>query len=218
MDEASKMFVIEAQGLISKAEKGLLALEKDPSSNDWIVRVFRALHNIKGSGGCFGFSKIEKISHAAESLLSDIKEGRQTLSPSMVSWLLGVLDTLQNGLNLIEKEGHDQSLDIQSMLEKNPLQPASNLIVDDPNRYATPASQHPAKQPAASEVERTVAPQESATQFLQMDVALADSLIRLTGELILVKNRLSDLSNQIQSQELADIVYRLSFKFAVKKG
>ena len=52
----------------------LLELEKS-TDPELVKSIFRVMHTIKGSAGFLGLSKLEKLTHAGENLLSKIRDG-----------------------------------------------------------------------------------------------------------------------------------------------
>src|SRR5688572_29091753 len=71
-------YIEEAKQILKSLEHSLLELEKN-ATPDEINNVYRYLHTLKGSGGMFGFTQIERLSHELESIYSDVRDGiRQT--------------------------------------------------------------------------------------------------------------------------------------------
>ena len=66
MDEIVKDFLIESTENLDRLDQDLVKLEDDPSSSELLASVFRTIHTIKGSCGFLGFSKLEKVAHAAK--------------------------------------------------------------------------------------------------------------------------------------------------------
>ena len=87
MDEIVKDFLIESNENLDRLDQELVKLEGDPSSKDLLASVFRTIHTIKGSCGFLGFSRLEKLAHAGESLLSRLRDGQLTLNPEITSGL-----------------------------------------------------------------------------------------------------------------------------------
>jgi two-component system chemotaxis sensor kinase CheA len=51
-------FRTEAQEFLTDLDAALLALETDPANVDFVPRVFRAIHTVKGSGATAGFAHL----------------------------------------------------------------------------------------------------------------------------------------------------------------
>ncbi|RJP78149.1 MAG: chemotaxis protein CheA [Candidatus Zixiibacteriota bacterium] len=93
-----QQFQAESQELLEQAEEALLNLEKDISNAEHVGRAFRALHSFKGNAGLFGYADLERLSHQAETVLENVKEGRAAAGSEVFSLLLEVLDVLRSTL------------------------------------------------------------------------------------------------------------------------
>jgi len=99
----------------------LLALERDPHSKDTLASIFRVMHTIKGTCGFLGFSRLERVAHAAESLLGGLRDGTLEVNPPIASALLATGDALRQMLNNIERtrsDGEDDFLHLVATLER----------------------------------------------------------------------------------------------------
>ena len=91
MDEALQEFLIECQENLSRMDLELLELEKS-TDPELVKSIFRVMHTIKGSAGFLGLSKLEKLTHAAENLLSRIRDGSLKVTAGITTALLGAVD------------------------------------------------------------------------------------------------------------------------------
>src|ERR1700704_2003676 len=107
MDELIKEFLVESNENLDRLDNELVKLETDPSSQELLSSIFRTIHTIKGSCGFLGFSKLEKVAHVGESLLSRLREGKLSLSPEFTSGLLAMVDAIRNMLEAIQTSGQD---------------------------------------------------------------------------------------------------------------
>lgn len=58
-------------------------------------RIFRAVHSIKGGSATFGFTGVAEFTHVFESLLDDIRAGRQSVDPANIGLLLRAVDAVR---------------------------------------------------------------------------------------------------------------------------
>ena len=72
--------------------------------------VFRTIHTIKGACGFLGFSRLERFTHQAESLLSQLRDGKRELNPEIVSLILETVDATRKVLASIEETGKEGDL------------------------------------------------------------------------------------------------------------
>ncbi len=105
VDEALKEFLVESYENLDQLDRDFVALEADPGSPERIGGIFRTIHTIKGTSGFFGFTKLEELTHAGESLLVQLRDGRFGLTPPLASLLLEMVDIVRGMLKSIETDG-----------------------------------------------------------------------------------------------------------------
>ena len=107
MDEIVQEFLVESYEALDRLDGDLLALERDPGSKEVLASIFRVMHTIKGTCGFLGFQKLDRVAHAAESLLGGLREGSLAVTPAIASSLLATGDALRQMLGHIERAGND---------------------------------------------------------------------------------------------------------------
>lgn len=115
-DEILKDFLIESNEGLDQLDHDLVELEKNPTSADLLGSIFRAIHTIKGTGGVLGFTRVEKIAHAGENLLSRVREGQLILNAEITTALLAMVDALRNMLENIPQSGSDGDSDFPEIV------------------------------------------------------------------------------------------------------
>jgi two-component system chemotaxis sensor kinase CheA len=97
-------FVAESREHLGAIEPDLLAMEQDgrKAVGEVINRVFRAIHSIKGGAGFFAFESLKKLSHAMESVLMQVRDGKLTVDPTLMDVVFGALDRLRAMLDDIQ--------------------------------------------------------------------------------------------------------------------
>ncbi len=107
-------FIAEATEHLDSAEACLLELGKDPGKPAALDACFRDLHSIKGGAGFLDLTRIQALAHAAEHLLSQMREGRCTCTSDIVDALLNSVSRLRElvaavggGDEPAPSEGHD---------------------------------------------------------------------------------------------------------------
>ena len=127
-DELSRSLLIEEEGIVQeflvesyenldRLDLDLLALEKDPQDHETISSIFRTIHTIKGTCGFLGFSRLESLSHAGESLLSLLRTGDLRLSPEITDALLAMVDAVRQILGSIETTHSEGTADYTSLTQ-----------------------------------------------------------------------------------------------------
>jgi two-component system chemotaxis sensor kinase CheA len=93
--------IIESKEHLENIEPNLLALEKEGGrvSPEIINTIFRAIHSIKGGFGFYGLKNIQRLSHAMESVLMQVRDGKMAITPAMTDALLAGVDKLRTMLD-----------------------------------------------------------------------------------------------------------------------
>ena len=108
--EEIRQFLIESNENLDALDRQVVELEKNPSDEELIASVFRTIHNIKGTSGFFGFNILGAITHAAESLLGQVRDKERPLTPALVSLILEAVDAIKQVLIMIERT-HEEGMD-----------------------------------------------------------------------------------------------------------
>ena len=96
-NELLEIYFSEAEDLLQRIEKNLLAMEEAPDDPALVQEVFRAFHTMKSSAAMVGFDSISEYAHLLENLLERLRSGRLPTSRPLISHLLtgqGLLRTM----------------------------------------------------------------------------------------------------------------------------
>lgn len=104
MNELQEQFVTEARELVRQATDDLIALERDGSAPERIDRVFRAFHTLKGSAGVVELPAMTLLLHAAEDLLTAVRDSEVPVSGEIIDESLACLDQVSRWVDDFETE------------------------------------------------------------------------------------------------------------------
>ncbi|MGD7035631.1 chemotaxis protein CheA [Methylotuvimicrobium buryatense] len=104
MAQFHQIFFEESFEGLDIMESGLLNLDMGDVDAETINTIFRAAHSIKGGSGTFGFSAVADFTHAMETLLDEMRDGRRKVTQPAVNVLLGSVDCLREMLTAIQDE------------------------------------------------------------------------------------------------------------------
>jgi two-component system chemotaxis sensor kinase CheA len=132
MDDLLADFVAETREMLEAVEGELVAWEADPADTARLDAIFRFVHTVKGNCGFFEFPRLEKLSHAAESALAEVRAGRRQPGPHLVNAVLAVIDRIAEMVAAIEAgedlpEGGDERL-IAALEPENDEEPGEQRI------------------------------------------------------------------------------------------
>src|ERR1700691_3733239 len=116
-NETVRDFLVESSENLDRLDRDLVGLEKNPKDREAMAGVFRTIHTIKGTCGFLGFSKLEKVAHVGENLLTRLRDGQLTLNPERTTALLGMVDAVRQMLREIEATGQDGEDDYPELRE-----------------------------------------------------------------------------------------------------
>jgi len=109
-------FLMESHENLDQIDRDLVDLEQEPNSRELISRVFRAIHTIKGTSGFLAFGRLERLTHAGESLLSRLRDGVQPVTPATITTLLATIDGVRSLLAAIEEHGDERDIDVDDLI------------------------------------------------------------------------------------------------------
>ena len=145
-------FLMESQENLDQLDQDLVALEQSPGSRELLASIFRTIHTIKGTSGFLAFQRLEKLTHAGESLLSRLRDGAATMTPEAATALLRMVDLVRLMLANIENDGTDGEVEYDSVVVE------INAVMEAQEAAANAASDVPDPTPAAA-VEPVAEPQ-----------------------------------------------------------
>ncbi len=95
MDELLTDFLAETGESLTALDDALLQLERVPDDPDMLALVFRMVHTIKGTCGFLSLPRLERVAHAAEDLLSDVRDGALQADTALITVVLKALDRIK---------------------------------------------------------------------------------------------------------------------------
>src|SRR6516165_6063582 len=193
MNEIIREFLIETHENLAQLDLDLVTLEKQPTERETLARVFRTLHTVKGTAGFLGLEKLQGVAHAAENLLSRLRDGELIFNAEIASALLTVVDAVRQMLEAVEASETDGTGDYSTLIQvldrlrtgavvsssPAPVPPIPQVVLEEPSRESPPPPPAvppsvvttPAAEPAES---RTPTVSDSA---IRVDVGLLDKLM-----------------------------------------
>jgi two-component system chemotaxis sensor kinase CheA len=191
MDEALVEFLIECQENLSRMDNELLELEKS-TDPELVKSIFRVMHTIKGSAGFLGLSKLEKLTHAAENLLSKIRDGSLQPTTAITSSLLAAIDGTRAILSSLESNQNEGNSDSEAIIK---------ALNDCTNAPAVSVGNAPA-------IGKETAVPVASSANVEMDEALKEFLIECQENLSRMDLELLELEKSTDP-ELVKSIFRV---------
>jgi len=104
MDELLRDFLTETTEHIEGAETQLIHFERNPSDASLITSIFRLVHTIKGTSSFLGLERLERVGHAAESVMGMLRDGVPPTQHS-VTLILAAIDRIKTIIEEIGNHG-----------------------------------------------------------------------------------------------------------------
>jgi two-component system, chemotaxis family, sensor kinase CheA len=207
MDDLLEEFIAETRDTLETLSSQLVQWEKTPDDLTLIDSVFRFVHTVKGSCGFLDLPRLLRLSHAAEDVLSNARDGKLSASAGLVTCVLAVIDqiaaltvALETGRSVFD---NDEAL-INAMLAYIPDQnaPATELMAREDSIELENA-----------ELEEAASPSKSRT--VRVSLGLLDKLMNGVSDMVLARNEVSrQLRKYGASNELEHSFSRLSSSVA----
>ncbi len=115
-----EIFIDETKEHLQSLNEQLLILEKEPENEGTINEIFRAAHTLKGMSGTMGYKRMQNLTHNMENIFSEIRNGKMSVTATIVDLLFKGLDALETYLSNISTtgdEGTEEYSEIISQLD-----------------------------------------------------------------------------------------------------
>ncbi len=205
-------FLIESNENLGRLDQEMVELERRPHDAELLASVFRTFHTVKGTCGFLGYGKLERVSHEAENVLSQLRSGSLQLTSDLASLILQAMDVLRRHLTAIEASGQEAVEDSSDLCRR--LEEAARGDASAAARVpeAEVAIQKTGAAVPAPAPEAEVAAQKAgvADSAIRVDVHLLDKLMNLVGELVLARNQILQFSAQPEGAALGATSQRLN--------
>ena len=222
--EVIKEFLIESTENLAQLERAMVELEQHSQDPELLASIFRTMHTIKGTCGFLAFTTLESVTHIAENILSQLRNGERDLTPELTSLILETTDAIRQELASIEATSRESGELYQDLRHRLALACTATSVDDTSGmEMAEPAaaaesapavsgSVTAASAPAAGETEKAAAPKGgSVADFtIRVDVGLLDKLMNLVGELVLARNQILQFNSRQEDATLNGTAQRLN--------
>ena len=203
MQELVQDFLVETNEIIENLDHDLVELESNQNDLELLNKIFRGAHTMKGSSSFLGFNKLADLTHHAEDILNKLRKGEMVVTREIMDTLLEFVDKTKQIISDIEN-GTDTA-DVASVINDLKLASEGKLVGKKPAAASAPAAQASAAAPKAAPktAPKQEAKQHQATQVeqtIRVDVSRLDSLVNLVGELVLSRNRLSQIAGELENK------------------
>jgi two-component system chemotaxis sensor kinase CheA len=210
MDDLLADFLTETNESLTELDVALIKLERSPNDRETLALIFRLVHTIKGTCGFLGLPRLERVAHAAENVLGQVRDGALTVTPDIITTILAALDRIKDIVHALAVTGTEPTGDDSGLIaaldaihagEAFGPCPSGQIATEDAARQREPEP-HPAE-PAVAPSTEDAAPLEVAApdtalaaspQTIRVGVDVLEDLMTLVSELVLTRNQLLQLA------------------------
>ncbi|MGI9128749.1 MAG: chemotaxis protein CheW [Roseomonas sp.] len=222
MDDLLADFLTETHEGLSAVDEALLRLERAPDDAPTLAEIFRQVHTIKGTCGFLGLSRLEKVGHAAETMLGLYRDGTLTVTPEGITLIFTAVDAIRKIVVGLEQNGQEPEGDDAAViaaldaaargesLAVPAMQPTKAASPAEAPPAAAPVSAVPPSRPTESVAEAGPAESVAAQQTIRVSVEVLEDLMTLVSELVLTRNQLLQLARASSDSQLSVPLQRLS--------
>ncbi|QIR41615.1 chemotaxis protein CheA [Tolypothrix sp. PCC 7910] len=191
IDDDIEAFLVESYENLDQIERDIIEMEKESGNGEELVRIYRSLHTLKGNCGFLPFPKLEALAHAAESLLSSLRERTLAITPQIISTLLQTIDSIRQMLSTIAATRKEGDRDYVELIQR--------LTALQQTQSAVSPSPQPVELFDSELEDSTLTTSES---HIRVNVGLLDQVMNLVGELVLARNQVMKLSTKLKDSNL----------------
>ncbi|MFL5639141.1 MAG: chemotaxis protein CheA [Gemmatimonadaceae bacterium] len=196
----AKLFLSESKENLAEMNAALLELERD-GGDVAIARLFRAVHTMKGMGAAMGYTAVGELSHELETLLDKLRNGAIVVTRRVVDTLFEAVDSLERAVELVTASTPEQ-LDVKDIIarirqaasgEASQTFTAESAVIGVEKKDATP-----------------VAGPQRASRQIRIDAKRLDTLMNVVGELVIARDRIAKIAEQLGDPALLEATLRAS--------
>jgi two-component system chemotaxis sensor kinase CheA len=195
--EYRELFMAEALEYYDSMSRHLSELERNPTHAAALNELFRLMHNLKANARAMGFTDLGEVAHHLETLFGLIRENERAFTGPLVQVVFAGVDALGG---MIRAVGANQPL------------PDARVLLDNLDRLVrgeAPVLDTEALPETEEEANRKL----ELSDLVYIQVKKLDNLLNLVGELVIDRDRILTLAQEIGNpalQATAQHLFRIS--------
>jgi two-component system chemotaxis sensor kinase CheA len=196
MDDLLQEFIAETRETLGSLESELVIWENDPTDKQRLDSIFRFFHTIKGSCGFLNLPRFERLSHAAEEVLSQVRDGSRDPSAAMVDAVLAVIDRINEliaVMELGEALSDESDADLIAALTEVPALTDAEMAQ---------AAQHSGEESDKEHVQPT-----AKIRSIRIPLDLIDHLMNGVSDMVLARNEVARCLRDSNNDPVVDSAF-----------
>jgi two-component system, chemotaxis family, sensor kinase CheA len=230
MDDLLREFLTETNESLDRVDAELVRFEQEANNGKILGNIFRLVHTIKGTCGFLSLPRLEALTHAAEGLMSQFRDGLPVTTEA-VTLVLSTIDRIKSILDAIETsecEPPGDDLDLIKALNRAGAAASVMPLSSADGGFERPSmtvhgetadAQAVAHQPTAEKSPREKLAAERlddergdrlASHSIRVHVETLDHLMNTVSELVLTRNQLLEIVRRHEDSDFKVPLQRLS--------
>jgi two-component system, chemotaxis family, sensor kinase CheA len=226
MDELLRDFLTETSESLDLVDAELVRFEQEPNNSQILGNIFRLVHTIKGTCGFLALSRLETLTHAAETLMGKFRDG-MPVTADAVTLILSTLDRIKTILVGLETTCQEPVGDDGDLIERlgciahgegAPPAPARrSALVEQPapehsedRREERDRCSGDERRGEAGERPSSESGEKLVSNSIRVNVDTLDYLMTTVSELVLTRNQLLEIVRRHEDSDFKAPLQRLS--------
>jgi two-component system chemotaxis sensor kinase CheA len=201
-DVILKNFLIESEEGLSIMEQSILELELHSSDNEAIQSIFRVVHTMKGNASLLEIAGLLAFTHTAEDLLDQLRNGKLSVTPEIITLLLDLVDALRQMVAMAGQGKDETGPGAKDILARISHYLMANGKIGKDQGHVRDGQGPLSNAEAPSDMGQV--PYKTA-RTLRVDVAKLDRLLDLAGELTIARGRVAQMLEAKEEMSLEEL-------------
>ena len=204
----AKLFLSESRENLAEINNALLDLERG-GSDTAIQRLFRAVHTMKGMGAAMGYTAVSELSHELESLLDKLRNGALVATRSIIDTLFAGVDALEQAVDLATASP-SQELDVKEVIARVRQSASEEIVPTFTSEFAIATEKGDKNGKTDSPGASIPVAAQKAPRHIRIDSKKLDTLMNVVGELVIARDRIAKIAEQLGDEALLEATLRAS--------
>ena len=214
MDELLRDFLTETGESLDLVDAELVRFEQEPNNGGILGNIFRLVHTIKGTCGFLGLSRLETLTHAAETLMGQFRDG-MPVTAEAVTLILSTIDRIKSILAELEAKEQEPAGNDADLIEQLARMARHQAAAPPPPTQQEPVAEDLDERQiatATAEAEKPAAEtsEKLAGHSIRVSVDTLDRLMTTVSELVLTRNQLLEIVRRHEESDFKVPLQRLS--------
>jgi len=200
----AKLFLSESRENLSEINNALLEMERG-GSDAALARMFRAVHTMKGMGAAMGYTSVAELSHELETLLDKLRTSAIVVTRPVIDTLFAAVDSLEQVVDMATA-ATPQHLDVKDIIARVRQAASEEASPTFTSEFAimAPEKKIEKKEPSPA------APAQKSPRHIRIDAKRLDTLMNVVGELVIARDRIAKIAEQLGDESLLEATLRAS--------